>query len=399
MARHHHPMWRKPLHHEDHENANDHVHWIELFYDLIHVVTIFLLGNYLSHHFSLDGFMMFTFLFLSVWIAWGDSSFFNSLYVSTDLNHRMIMAFQVCTVMAMAAAIPAMPGKGETYFFLAYGVNRALTAYLYFRAIKHNKNTSSLAYEMARNFAVFAVLFIISAFLPSPFNYIVFIGTLVLLQYSYLSPTKGVMRHERFVPRIGHLSERFALLLLIALGEGFFKMVLGMAEKGVYKASPELWFNFILGGISLFVLCWCYFDFVGNGKLKNHTRRNIATWWYGSMLVMLAAVMLGVALTGEVKVNSTFLEPYPFKYAILGCTGLALYIAALSIIQHTLEHRVAHNFASMKLRIAGIVIALGLLLIVQDIPSIVGNAIWFSALGLQVFVPLLLAYRHFGKED
>lgn len=52
MALHEHPMWRKPQHHQDLDHAHYRVHWAELFYDLIHVVTIFLLGNYLSHHLS-----------------------------------------------------------------------------------------------------------------------------------------------------------------------------------------------------------------------------------------------------------------------------------------------------------------------------------------------------------
>ena len=56
MALNDHPMWRKPQHHHDLENTHDHVHWVELFYDLIHVVTIFLLGNYLSDHLDLQGF-------------------------------------------------------------------------------------------------------------------------------------------------------------------------------------------------------------------------------------------------------------------------------------------------------------------------------------------------------
>lgn len=31
-----HALWRKPRHHLDAETSSDHVHWIELFYDLVH---------------------------------------------------------------------------------------------------------------------------------------------------------------------------------------------------------------------------------------------------------------------------------------------------------------------------------------------------------------------------
>jgi len=41
MALENHPMWRLPKHHLDLKSSHDHVHWVELFYDLIHVVIIF----------------------------------------------------------------------------------------------------------------------------------------------------------------------------------------------------------------------------------------------------------------------------------------------------------------------------------------------------------------------
>ena len=68
-----HPMWRLPKHHLDYEDAHDHVHWVELFYDLIHVVIIFLLGNFLSDHLTWVGFLAFAGIFTAVWFAWADS--------------------------------------------------------------------------------------------------------------------------------------------------------------------------------------------------------------------------------------------------------------------------------------------------------------------------------------
>ena len=106
MALENHPMWRLPKHHLDLKSSHDHVHWVELFYDLIHVVIIFLLGNFLSDHLHLSGFLTFAGLFITVWFAWADSSVFNSLYVSTDVKHRLIMACQIVTAMVMAASIP-----------------------------------------------------------------------------------------------------------------------------------------------------------------------------------------------------------------------------------------------------------------------------------------------------
>ncbi|MCG7522698.1 hypothetical protein [Ruegeria sp. Ofav3-42] len=60
------------------------------FYDLIHVVTIFLLGNYLSLHLDLHGFLVFAGAFAKLWYPWGELSIFKSIYVSTDIGHRVM---------------------------------------------------------------------------------------------------------------------------------------------------------------------------------------------------------------------------------------------------------------------------------------------------------------------
>ncbi len=142
------PIWRKPQHHLDLEKPGNHVHWVELFFDLVYVVTIFQLGNFLSHHLDPAGFLVFTGLFLAVFFAWADSSAYNSLYVSTDIPHRAVMAVQIVTMMVIAAAIPAVTARGGWPFFaVGYALNRALTAWLYWRARSVGAETSSLAYE------------------------------------------------------------------------------------------------------------------------------------------------------------------------------------------------------------------------------------------------------------
>ncbi|MBE1300717.1 MAG: low temperature requirement protein A [Alteromonadaceae bacterium] len=397
MALDKHPMWRAPQHHMDSDDAHDHVHWIELFYDLIHVVIIFLLGNYLSEHLHLNGFLVFAGMFIAIWFAWADSSVFNSLYVSTDVKHRLIMSSQIVTAMIMAASIPSVHNKGWMYFALAFAANRFITAFLYYRTNKLGVEETILASKVSRNFFVLAVVFAISAFLAAPYSYILFATGIVAIQLLYMLPKIGVLECHRFVPRMGHMSERFALLLLIVVGEGFFKLVVTLAEKGIYKISPDIFINFVFGGFSVFVLCWIYFDFVGNGKPKNTNKSTLVNWWLAHLFLMLAAVMVGVALAGEVKVG--IWDPYPLKYAVIGCTGLALYLACLLWIQFNIETRVAHRFATTKIRIFGIAMAFVTLAVVPYVPSIVGNILWGIALISQIAIPLTRAYITLSQEE
>lgn len=386
MALQDHPMWQKPQHHEDIKGAHDHVHWTELFYDLIHVVTIFLLGNYLSDNLNPQGFLIFTGAFIALWYAWGELSIFNSIYVAVDFWHRMIMSIMICTVMFMAAAIPAIDGKGWVFFALGFAANRLMIAALYFRARRINATSRSLCSEMVRNFGVFAVIFAVIAFLPRPLAYWAFAAAMIATQAVYMIPAISVLRFERFAPRMGHMAERFALLTLIVLGEGFFKLVVTLSEKGIYKVSPDVLVNFVIGGISMFVMCWLYFDFIGNGKLQNKTFRNLVIWWLSHLTLMLCGVMVGVALAAEVKVG--FWESYPVKYAAIGCFGLAGYIAMLWVLQQIIEHRVAHDFAGGGVRLFGIGLAIFTYFMVPYVPTLIGNALWGTALFSQVAIPL-----------
>ena len=187
------------------------------------------------------------------------------------------MSLLICTVMFMAASIPAIDGKAWPYFALGFAANRLILAALYYRARRLVEDSNSLCQEMMRNLCVLAVVFIISAFLPRPLAYWVFGFGVVATQVIYMIPAITPLRIARFRPRLGHLSERFALLTLIVLGESFFKLVVTLSEKGIYKVTPDVLFNFTLGGISTFVMCWIYFDFVGNAKPKDERRSTLVT--------------------------------------------------------------------------------------------------------------------------
>ena len=391
-----HPMWRKPRHHHDLEHKNDHVHWAELFYDLIHVVSIFLLGNFLTNNLDFWGFVIFVGVFIALWFAWGELSIFNSIYVSTDLWHRLYMLMMICTVMFMAASIPAIDGKGWTFFALGFAANRLIIATLYFRSQKNSLANKTLSSEQARNFLIFAIVFAVAAFLPKPFAYWFFAAGMVATQAVYMIPKISVLRFERFAPRMGHMSERFALLTLIVLGEGFFKLVVTLSEKGIYKVSSDVLVNFVIGGASMFLLCWLYFDTVGGAKPKDRKPSTLVIWWLAHLALMLCGVMVGVALAAEVKIG--FLENYPTSYAALGCFGLAGYIAMLWVLQHVVESQIVSGFGRWDVHLIGISLAMLCFFVVPYAPSLVANSIWGAALLSQIVLPVRRAWINISDE-
>lgn len=378
-------LLHKPVHHTDLGEESGQVFWVELFYDLIHVVCIFQLGNLLSHHMSGHGFLVFAGLFTAMWISWATTTFYSSLYISHDPLHRFLVAVQMVGICIMAVAIPEIPGAGAVYFALAFAMVRGILGVLYWRVGHHNKSTRSLSRDFSQLFFTVSALFALSIFLPEPWIYVAWAVILLGEQLAFVLPKVGLMERERFAPDNEHLSERFALLVLIVMGEGFFKMILTLSDKGIANLESYTYYNAFFGCIWLFSLTWIYFDFIGNGHIRAD-KRSMMKWWYGHWLLMLAAVMNAVAVAGLMK--ATMLAPFPYAYGLLGCIGLALYLIATIIIENAIEERPVHRLYSTKLRLFGVFMALLTLLILPYVPAWFSGFTYMLAYLSQILVPL-----------
>lgn len=136
------------------------------------------------------------------------------------MPHRLIMALQVVAMMFVAASISGVMKDGWICFPLNYIINRALTAYLYWRADRVGAETTCFASEQGRNFFLVA-LFDLSSVLPFPMACWVFGLGVLLIQLQHMLSYIGALRFERCRPRLSHLSERLSLMMLILFGEGF----------------------------------------------------------------------------------------------------------------------------------------------------------------------------------
>ena len=186
--------------------------------------------------------------------------------------------------------------------------------------------------------------------------------------------------------------------MLIMLGEGFFKLVITLADKGVYKVGAGTLFNVVMGGLSLFALAWIYFDSAGNARPKSRDNGVMIAYWLAHIAILWSAVMVGVALGGEVYVG--LWEPYPTGYGAVGTVGLAVFLASLWVLQRLVAERdTSCHYHSSGVLLFGIALALLVLVIHPFVPSIVGNALWGLALFSQVAVPLYRGLRDMRGAD
>lgn len=101
------PLWWQPpqLRIDRNGETERHATWLELFYDLVFVVTITQLSHTLSANISLSGVLSFVALFVPVWWAWIGATFYATRFDTDDVGHRLLTLFQMMAITALAINI------------------------------------------------------------------------------------------------------------------------------------------------------------------------------------------------------------------------------------------------------------------------------------------------------
>jgi len=219
---------------QDKKNKNEerHATWLELFYDLVFVVTVSQLSHYLFHEISLSNFFGFLFLFIPVWWSWIGTAFFATRFYSDDIGHRLLLLLQMGGASAMAVNISGAFSNTFSGFALSYAFMRLILVIEYvrvFRTIKSSDSANPLVKRYIIGFSIAAIIWLISAFVP--FTEIRFVLWTIGLTIDFATPNIAGKLHSKVAPHISHLPERMGLFTLIVLGESIVGIVTGMNEQ------------------------------------------------------------------------------------------------------------------------------------------------------------------------
>ncbi|HEY9386479.1 MAG TPA: low temperature requirement protein A [Nitrososphaeraceae archaeon] len=218
-----------------------HATWLELFYDLVFVAVISQLAHNLEEDFSLYGFTGFLALFIPVWWSWTGAAFYATRFDTDDLGHRILILLQMVGAAALAVNVSDGLGNDSAGFALSYAAIRIILILEYMR-VGRSKSFSSatpLIKKYTRGFLCAAVVWIISAFVPPPFRFVLWGIGLVI---DFAMPITVGRLHSQFAPHISHLPERLGLFTIIVLGESVLGLVAGVSDM-----EFDIYFMLILG--------------------------------------------------------------------------------------------------------------------------------------------------------
>jgi low temperature requirement protein LtrA len=309
-----------------HLNTDVHrkVSWLELFYDLVYVATIVQLGNKLSEDVSEIGFLGFALLFVPIWWVWMGTTFYANRFAADDLTHHLLIFAQIFIVSALA--IHVFDGLGETSagFALAYAAARGILVIMYLRTARYVPEARALARRYATGFAIAALIWLVSAFVPPPFRFGLWVVGLLVDFWVPLSP-ESVRLQRLLPPSPHHLPERMGLFTTIVFGESFIKVIGGFTG---HEIEFQRVIVALMGLVLVGSLWWVYFENVAERTVN--WARGAQVWIYTHLPLQLALVALAV---GVYKLVTLHEEGLPDEYRLLICVSVALALVTTSIIE------------------------------------------------------------------
>src|ERR687884_811515 len=309
-----------------------HVTWLENFYDLVVAIIVFQLSRDLDHDVSVYGFLSFVVLFIPVIWSWIGVTFYSTRFETDDLAHRLLMLLQIAAAAFMAVSVPDGLGKNSVWFALSYAVIRAILVIEYLRTRRHVPAARELTTRYSIGFSIAAGIWFVSAFLPPPIRFVLWmIGLVVDIGTPLLFARQLSVQ---FAPHTHHLPERFGSFTIIVLGISILGVVDGIA------AHNWTAYSMLSAGLGLgiaFSLWWVYFDTVDGSEIRAlRENRQIGIyiiWLYIHFPLIIGFTAFGVSIEHVVLSNQALALPSSEKWLL--CISTFLCLLALGIIQMT----------------------------------------------------------------
>jgi low temperature requirement protein LtrA len=311
---------------------------LELFFDLAFVLVVAELAIGLREDVTLSGALVFAGLFTTVWWAWVSSTLYANRFDHDDVVYRLYKLGGMAAVIGLAASATEATGEQFAVFVGCQLVLRGMLFLQYRRAYRHVVAARPIARLYMAGTGAGALLWAVSLLVPRPVGFALWAAAVLLEALVPLLAT----RHSTDVPlHVEHLPERFALFVILVLGES----VAGVAH-GLYDASwapsavPVAALCFVVAA----ALWWSYFDLAGarakrllnevGGERSDHSHD---VYVFGQLPLTLALAMVGAGI--ELAVAESGRGEVPPGTRLLLAGGVALYLISVTVTDTGMSRR------------------------------------------------------------
>jgi low temperature requirement protein LtrA len=238
--------------------------YLELFFDLVFVFAITQVTSLLLEDTSPAGFARSALLLALVWWAWSAYAWLTDAIDVESLVARFIVLGAMATAFFMALAVPdAYQDEGE-WFAVSYFVVRVLGTALYVWGVRGDPRQLRATLQLAPWFMLAAVVALVGGFLDGDARTYAWLASLAIDVAGTLTVARAGFRVSP-----AHFAERYALIVIIALGESIVAIGIGTAnlERDLtFAAAVAIAF----AGVA--ALWWAYFDFTATAAERSLRR-------------------------------------------------------------------------------------------------------------------------------
>ena len=366
--------------HEEHRVSTP----LELLFDLTFVVAFGIASSEFAHMLAENhvgaGLAGFAFATFAVCWAWINFSWFASAYDTDDWVYRLMTMVQMVGVIIMALGFPPMYASVEhgdhvdnRVMVAGYVVMRIALVAQWLRAAKQDPDHRSACLMYVAAVTVAQIGWIATIFLHTSVP-VTFVVVALLIALEALGPILAETRTSGTPWHAHHISERYGLLTIIALGEG----VVGTVASLSAAVSAQGWtFDAVfvaVAGIGLtFGMWWTYYT-VPQADLL-HARRERSFWFGYLPIVTLGAI---VATGAGLHASAYYIEHYSKLGSVETVLSVAVpvgaYIASIYVL-YMLILRTVDTFHMLLLGLTAVVLA---------------AAVWMAATGISMANCLLV---------
>jgi len=359
--------------------------WLELFFDLVFVISVAELVHRLGHHVSVVEVGQFIALFVPVWWCWVGHTVYATRFDTDDMIHRLLTFTMMFAAAIMAMQIPTAFKTGSSGFAAGYVLARLCLLMLYIRARRHVPEAREMTTLYLSGFGLGALCWLVSLLFPSPQRFILWAAGIGI---DFIIPWLGRKTILQKAPLdTSHFPERFGLFTIIVIGETILAVVSGLSDA-VWRWSS------ITAAIMAFILAvsiwWLYFTYIHKadhaGKLGSGQ-----PFIYGHLPLVLALAAIGAG------VKNMILEAHEsalfFQTNILLTGAIGIWLLSFLLIQYVSIER--SLLAPLRIRYAAAFLVAVMLSFGWHLPPLVVLLVF----NLIFAVLLLMQLRVFGALE
>jgi low temperature requirement protein LtrA len=240
------------VHAESEEEGERRTSYLELFFDLVFVFAVTQVTSLVAHDPTARGFAHGAVVFGLVWWAWSGYAWMTNAIDVERTETRLLMLAAAGGSFFMAISLPDAFGGDGKRFVLAYLLVRVLNVGLYVGGLRGDVQQAAML-KLAPFFLVAPLVAVPGAFVDGRARAAIWVVSLAI-------DVVGTLRAAGAGFRVSpaHFAERYALFVIIALGESV--VAVGVTAESL----PRDWTFFATVSIAFALvaaLWWSYFDF------------------------------------------------------------------------------------------------------------------------------------------